>query len=111
MTYSKIYKDPNYISGTDTSDLDDMYEIIGKDNKHIIDITMILTHVSHIISIYIVSSRNNYPPIISVGLAFIYATYTSYLKFNLDDYTLIHQFYKVISISFLIFMINKEKIM
>jgi hypothetical protein len=108
--YSKKYKDKNYVAGSNTLDLHDIHDAVGKNNKNIIDILIGLSLISNVISLYIVSSRNQYPNIISFIFPFIYATYVIFLRIKSNDYYFVHQIYKFICIILLIFMLNKEKI-
>lgn len=108
--YTKKNNDKDYVAGTETSDLQDIYEIFGKNSKNIIDNIIIFSLMSNVISQYIVFSRNEYPDIISISVPFIYITYCIMLRIKYSNLNFIQDIYKIVSIIIFLFMLNKEKI-
>jgi hypothetical protein len=79
LTYLiKKNKDKNYIAGTESTDLTDMYLVFG--SKEIVYFIVTISLFIHAISLYLVLKRNNYPYFIYYFLPFLQLLYTSSLR-------------------------------
>jgi 4-hydroxybenzoate polyprenyltransferase len=112
LTYViKKIKDKNYIAGTESTDMHDMYLLFG--SREIINLLLIIGTILGSISFYIVLKRNDYPNYIYYILPLLLLLYTSLLRINNKDiyknkYFLVFQeiikYYVIINLIYILYL-------
>lgn len=111
--YFKKKEDPNYIAGTDSTDMKDMFILIP--NPTIVNAIVIIKLFFHLLSEYIVLARNKFPIFLCYLLPGIHLSYygTTYIFKDLYNNTTFLWFQEIIKITiilFIIYTLKKNKI-
>ena len=107
--YIKKNKDKDYIVGSESSDLKDMYLIFGENFKDTMDTIMFSSIFINAISQFIVFTRNDYPKIISIGIPLLYIYYCMMLRLKYVNKEFTQNIYKILFFIILLFTLKKEK--
>jgi len=107
--YFKLKDDPNYIAGTNSTDVTDMYKNIP--DPRLADFILVTKFLAHIISEFIVFSRNKFPKLVCYLVPFIHVIYTGSLYFftNIPENEVFLAFQEVIKVVLLIIIVYTLK--
>jgi hypothetical protein len=100
----KKHNDKNYKIGDNSTDLKNMYLLVGSKNNIYIIISLLI--LFNVISLFIVLKRNNFPKIIYISYPIIKLLYTFLLRIclNISENTLFQTIQYIIRIILIIFL-------